>query len=65
MDYSALKPYFTDSEIRVYFGARSQAEIDEAAAFVGNMSGGDRERFKDALSTLNTMRLTEKTYGNR
>lgn len=65
MDYSALKPYFSEAEIRIYFGARTQNEINEAAAFVARMNTNERERFKDALSTLNMMRLTEKTYGER
>lgn len=65
MDYSALKPYFSEAEIRIYFGARTQNEINEAAAFMRNMSKADCERFKDALSTLNMMRMTEKTYGTR
>lgn len=65
MDYTALKPYFTESEIRIYFGARTQNEINEAAAFMATMTREERARFKLALATLNTMRLTEKTYGTR
>lgn len=65
MDYSALQTYFTDAEIRIYFGARSQSEINEAAAFMANMTRDERTRFKSMLATLNTTRLTEKTYGKR
>jgi hypothetical protein len=65
VDFSALKPYFSDSEIVAFFGARKQNEVDEAAAFIGRMTKDDQRKFKDALHTLNTMRLTEKTYGGK
>ena len=65
VDFSSLKPYFTDREIVMFFGARKQHEVDEAAQFIGRMSKDDQAKFKTALHTLNTMRLTEKTYATQ
>lgn len=65
VDFSALKPFFSDWEIAVFFGARKQHEVDEAAAFIGRMTKEDQGKFKTALHTLNTMRLTEKTYAKQ
>lgn len=65
MDYTSLKPHFTAEEIRIYFGARTQAEIDEAARFMESMTSGDRVKFKQALRDMNIMRLTEKSYGKQ
>jgi hypothetical protein len=64
-DFTSLKPYFTDKEILMFFGARSQSEVDEAAAFIGRMSEPHRNEFKKALRNLNIQRLSEKTYGRK
>lgn len=65
VNFSSLKPYFTETEIRMFFGARSQSEIDEAADFIGRMSEPHRNEFKKALRNLNIQRLSEKTYGRK
>jgi N-methylhydantoinase B/oxoprolinase/acetone carboxylase alpha subunit len=65
VDFSALKPFFTEWEIRAFFGARKQHEVDEAAQFIGGMSKDDQRKFKTALYAFNTMRLTEKSYAKQ
>lgn len=65
VDFSSLRPFFNENEIRIFFGARKQYEVNDAAAFIGRMSKDEQKKFKDALHTFNTMRLMEKTYAKQ
>lgn len=45
-----LRKWFSDKSIQIYFGARSQAEIDEAVTFFESLSPADMDKFKGALA---------------
>ena len=64
-DLTKLHQWFTPTEARRYFGARTQAEIDYAARFIGNMPPYHREAFKRTLFGLSIQRASEKRYANR
>lgn len=64
-DLTPLHRWFTPTEAHRYFGARTQAEVDEAVQFIGGLKPDHRERFKVTLRNLAIERATEKTYGTR
>ena len=47
-----LQQWFTDTQIKTYFGARSPAELDEIANRMQAMSSDARRKFKKQLSVV-------------
>lgn len=64
-DFSSLLAWFTPREVRAYFGARTQAEVDQVVRLVAAMTPEHREAFRRVLAEAHLMRLAEKAYGSR
>jgi hypothetical protein len=64
-DFSPLLNWFTPREIRAYFFARTQAEVDQVVQLVEAMTPEHREAFRRVLYETHQMRLAEKVYGSR
>lgn len=64
-DFSPLLAWFTPFEVRAYFGARTQAEVDHVVRLVETMTPEHREAFRRVLAEAHLMRLAEKMYDTR
>ena len=58
---TGLRQWFTPKDIQIFFGSRTQAEINEAVIFFGEMPTSDVQKMRRYMAQLAGQRHPEAT----
>lgn len=52
VDFTGLRKWFSDKDIRIYFGSRTQDEINYAITFFGKLKADDVQKMSNHMAQV-------------